>query len=120
MDASTVTEIAHQLGIATNNVGELVTHLLPQFIAYEGLGYLQVGVLFEFLMLVVIGGIALAFYRMQKERYDWDREQKGAFKRVVILVIAVFAITIALIQLIGFCRVVAAPEMAVVNYFFGR
>lgn len=118
MDASTVAEIANQLGIAANNVGELVNTLLPQFIAYEGFGCLQQGLVIEFFLMILAGGISFAYYSSE---YDyWDIDQKAAFKRGIILILAVLTLLIAVFELIQFCQVAAAPQMAIVNYILRK
>lgn len=121
MDASTVAEIAKQLGIATDKVGDTISSLLPQYVTYMAWRGVQSFLIASLIIVITFAVVYYVFFVAIDDGFDTTVFPKKAKTGRHFIVVGIVAILFVLLYcLASFAGVATAPEMSLVEYILRR
>lgn len=119
MDASTVAEIAKQLGIATDKVGTTLESLLPQYVTYMALGYVRSFFMEAFALVIFI--VSAYLLLVFADSVINDAPYLTIKYRRYFVAAGIIAIVFALLcNAMSFARVATAPEMSLIRFILNQ
>ena len=121
MDASTVAEIANQLGIATDKVGNTISSLLPQYVTYMAWRGVQSFLMASLIIVIALAVVYCVFFVIIDDDFGTTMFPKKAKTGRHFIIVGIIAIIFVLLYcLASFAGVATAPEMSLVEYILRR